>query len=99
MTERIIGSSILILCILVIRRLSRGRIRPAVLYSLWSLVILRLVLPFENIPSVFSVMNPVRNAAVQAPDSLKPLIHNLATGITYRTSDPNPSLAVKGRCL
>lgn len=95
MTERIIGSSVLILCILAIRRLLRGRIRPTVLYSLWLLVILKLALPFENIPSMISVMNPVKNAAAQAPDSLKPLIYNLATGITYRTSDPNPSLAVK----
>lgn len=95
MTERIIGSSILILCILVIRRLARGRIRPSALYCLWFLVILRLTLPFENIPSVFSVMNPVRNAAIKAPDSLKPLIQNLTAGIPYRTSEPTPSLAVK----
>lgn len=95
MTERIIGSSILILCILVIRRLARGRIRPSALYCLWLLVVLRLTLPFENIPSMFSVMNPVRDAAINAPDSLKPLIYNLATGVTYRTSDPSTSLAVK----
>ena len=40
-------------------------------------------------------MNPVRDAAINAPDSLKPLIYNLATGVTYRTSDPSTSLAVK----
>lgn len=67
MINTMISSTALILIILAIRFLFRGKVNPMVLYGLWSLVALRLVafswLNLHPIESVFSVMNAAGNAA------------------------------------
>lgn len=55
-TELLVTSSVLILALLVLRLLLRGRISRRLQYSLWGLVVLRLLLPF-SLPSGSSVMN------------------------------------------
>lgn len=66
MIDTIISSSVLILIILAIRFVFKGRLNPMVQYGLWSLVALRLVafnlLNLRPLESVFSVMNAVGNA-------------------------------------
>lgn len=54
--ELLITSSVLILALLVLRRLLRGRISRRLQYSLWGLAALRLLLPF-SLPAGSSVMN------------------------------------------
>ena len=67
MINTIISSSVLILIILAIRFVFRGKINPMVQYGLWSLVALRLVafswLNLHPIESAISVMNLASNAA------------------------------------
>ncbi len=57
MTEIIITSSILILIVLALRFLLRGKLSPTVIYALWAIVALRLLLPFNFFDSRVSVMN------------------------------------------
>jgi len=66
MINTIISSSILILMVIAIRFLFKGRINPLLQYGLWGLVTLRLVvfswLNIHPIESVLSVMNIVSKA-------------------------------------
>lgn len=66
MINTIISSSVLILIILAIRFVFRGKINPILQYGLWSLVALRLVafswLNLNPIESALSVMNIASNA-------------------------------------
>ena len=57
MIEVIINSSVLILMVVVLRRLLRGRISSRLQYALWALVALRLLLPFSLFESPISVLN------------------------------------------
>jgi len=57
MTEIIITSSILILIVLALRFLLRGKLSPTVIYALWAIVALRLLVPFSFFDSRISVMN------------------------------------------
>ena len=68
MIEIIITSSILILCVLVIRKFFMNRINPVFQYSLWLLVLIRLALPF-SFPSPISVMNAVPEYSQNASTS------------------------------
>ncbi len=52
----IISSSVLILVIVLIRGVLRGRMSLRLQYALWALVLLRLLLPFSLFESRFSVM-------------------------------------------
>ena len=47
MTGVIIGSSLLIVLVAVLRRLLRGRVSARLIYALWGLVLLRLLVPFS----------------------------------------------------
>ncbi len=47
MTEIIVTSSVLILCILLIRRIFRGKVSSRLLYALWLLAALRLMIPIS----------------------------------------------------
>lgn len=97
MAETLITSSVLILGIILLRFLLRGRISPQLQYGIWGLAAIRLVMPWfypvlgfmGNMTSPFSVMNAaetVREQAALRPD-LKPLIHNLASGqVTHYTA-------------
>ncbi len=57
MLEIIITSSILILIVVALRFLLRGKLSPTVIYALWAIVALRLLLPFNFFDSRASVMN------------------------------------------
>ncbi len=57
MTEIIITSSILILIVLALRFLLRGKLSPTVIYALWAIVALRLLVPVSFFDSRMSVMN------------------------------------------
>lgn len=65
MINTIFSSSVLILMIIAIRFIFKGKINPMVLYSLWGLVALRLVtfnlLDMHPIKNTFSVMNIAGN--------------------------------------
>ena len=47
MLNWILSASLLILVVIVLRYLLRGKLHPAVQYALWGLVLLRLLLPFS----------------------------------------------------
>ncbi len=55
MSEWILTSSALIVCILLLRRLLRGRVSMKTVYGMWLFVALRLLLPFTFLESQFSV--------------------------------------------
>ncbi|MBD5520031.1 MAG: peptidoglycan DD-metalloendopeptidase family protein [Lachnospiraceae bacterium] len=57
MRDIFITSSILILAILLIRYIVKGKINPCIQYALWLLVVIRLVLPMPLWNSRLSVMN------------------------------------------
>ncbi|MCH5257697.1 MAG: peptidoglycan DD-metalloendopeptidase family protein [Lachnospiraceae bacterium] len=57
MREIFITSSVLILAILLIRAVVKGRVNPCIQYALWLLVVMRLLLPVPLWSSRFSVMN------------------------------------------
>ena len=59
MTECVITSSVLIVVVLVVRSLFRGKISRRLHYALWGLVLLRLLLPFSLFDSPISIMNAV----------------------------------------
>lgn len=64
MTEWIVTSSVLILMVMGLRRLFRGRISLRLQYALWALVLVRLLIPGTVVPSRISVMNYVTLPAV-----------------------------------
>ena len=47
MLNWILSASLLILVVIALRYLLRGKLHPAVQYALWGLVLLRLLLPFS----------------------------------------------------
>ena len=55
----ILSSSVLILAVLGLRLLFRGRISQRMVYGLWALVLLRLLIPGSMLQSAFSVANMV----------------------------------------
>lgn len=57
MIECIVTSSILIVVVIALRFLFRGKISRRLQYALWGLVLLRLLIPFSLIGSPFSIMN------------------------------------------
>lgn len=57
MLEWAVTSSILILVVLVLRRCLKGHISPRLQYSLWALVLLRLLVPMNFIHTEWSVLN------------------------------------------
>ena len=67
MTAWILTSSILILVIVGLRQLLKGRIAPGFQYALWLLVLVRLLIPGSLTASPMSVENLLpREPAVQA---------------------------------
>ena len=66
MINWIITSSILIVGVIILRRILRGRISLRLQYALWGLVLLRLLLPVSIGATTFSVENTVQSVpAVQ----------------------------------
>ncbi|NCB51749.1 MAG: hypothetical protein EOM54_07710 [Clostridia bacterium] len=66
MTETILTSSILILVIVALRYILRGKISLRLQYALWALVALRLLIPFSLFQSPVSVMNAVNAVGMPA---------------------------------
>ena len=64
MTECIVTSSLLIVVLIVLRFLFRGKISRRLQYALWGLVLLRLMLPFSLFESPISVMNAVNKTQI-----------------------------------
>ncbi len=67
MIEFLVTSSVLILAVIALRLLFRGKIGRRLQYALWLPVLLRLLMPFPLPGSPFSVMNAVPAAPQQAP--------------------------------
>ena len=61
MTETVISSSVLILAVILVRALFGRKISRSVRYSLWGVVLMRLMMPVSLLPSPFSVMNPINS--------------------------------------
>ncbi|ACL21241.1 peptidase M56 BlaR1 [Desulfitobacterium hafniense DCB-2] len=57
MIETVMTSSVLILIVVALRQLLRGRISSRLQYALWLLVAIRLLLPFSLFESPISVLN------------------------------------------
>lgn len=79
MKEAIITSSVLIICITLLRQFSKGRISARMQYLLWLVVAVRLVMPaitvfFPDIlpESDFSIMNMTNRMEMAAQDYIQP---------------------------
>lgn len=79
MKEAIITSSILVICIALIRRLCRGKISAGLQYALWLIVALRLIVPLitavapDFLPeSELSIMNVAEKVETRAQDYIQP---------------------------
>ncbi len=64
MIEWILSSVTLLLAVLILRSILKGRIRAGLQYTLWSLVLLRLIIPFNFFNSPISVQNITKNASI-----------------------------------
>ncbi len=93
MKETLITSSVIIICVLVLRRVLRGRAGMGVICALWLLAAVRLMLPFSLAPSPVSVMNAVEavryGAAAPAISSAAPIPYD--TPAAPITAAPVPS--------
>lgn len=83
MLEWIASSCALILAVLLLRRLLRGRIGPGLQYALWLLVLVRLLLPVSFGAARVSVQNLVRNADERAAS-------RVVTYVNQTAPDPVP---------
>ena len=84
MLEWIASSCALILAVLLLRRLLRGRIGPGLQYALWLLVLVRLLLPVSFGAARVSVQNLVRDADERAAS-------RAVTYVNQTAPDPVPS--------
>ena len=64
MLQWIVSSSILILIVIGLRYLLKGKIRPMVQYGLWVLVLVRLLVPFQIGRTAISFQNTLEKAPV-----------------------------------
>lgn len=83
MLEWIASSCALILAVLLLRRLLRGRIGPGLQYALWLLVLVRLLLPVSFGAARVSVQNLVRDADERAAS-------RVVTYVNQTAPDPVP---------
>lgn len=83
MLEWIASSCALILAVLLLRRLLRGRIGPGLQYALWMLVLVRLLLPVSFGAARVSVQNLVRDADERAAS-------RVVTYVNQTAPDPVP---------
>lgn len=84
MLEWIASSCALILAVLLLRRLLRGRIGPGLQYALWLLVLVRLLLPVSFGAARVNVQNLVRDADERAAS-------RVVTYVNQTAPDPVPS--------
>lgn len=78
MLEWIASSCALILAVLLLRRLLRGRIGPGLQYALWLLVLVRLLLPVSFGAARVSVQNLVRDADERAASQVVTYVNQTA---------------------
>lgn len=98
MIETLITSSALIVFILFLRPFLRRKVSPAIVYSLWGLVAIRMLVPWiypfteliGTMKSRFSMMNAVDlfQREVIEGSILEPLLDNIATGRVRRYEEP-----------
>ena len=69
MTEWIITSSLLILIVLLVRRLFRGRLSLRLQYALWLVVLVRLLIPGTVAQTGLSVLNYLPQTGVEVSQS------------------------------
>jgi len=105
MINTIISSSVLILIILAIRFIFRGKINPMVQYGIWSLVAIRLtaftwlsLYPFESSLSVMNAANSAAEALRDASAVDQVIAGNAATGNRKPTfyAQPPQCMAAQG---
>ena len=70
MIKWMISSSCLILIMIVVRRLFKGRISPSLQYALWLLVAIRLIVPVSLGSSVLSVENFTNQISIQKQEEV-----------------------------
>ena len=107
MAEWILTSSLLIVIVLAVRALFRGRMGLRLRYALWLLVLLRLLVPGTVFQTGLSVLNYVplsQTAAVQAQPSQSggspsaPEAEPMPVPDRRRTARQPSSVAVCHRC-
>lgn len=89
MLEWIASSCALILAVLLLRRLLRGRIGPGLQYALWLLVLARLLLPVSFGAARVSVQNLVRDADERAASRVVTYVNQTAPNPV--PSEPAPA--------
>lgn len=88
MGEWILTSSILILIVLLIRRVFKNRLTAKIRYSIWFLVLLRLILPFSFFESSFSLLNLLSEQETQEQIMQGSLENQLVTQEIIPQSSP-----------
>ena len=95
MMEWIVTSSVLILIVILLRTVLKGKISLRLQYALWGLVLVRLLLPFSLFDSKFSVMSAVEQTAPAVVESAGDTVLGYRDYVTPDLSvvepDPNAS--------
>ena len=78
----LISASVLILVIIFLRRVFRGKISMRVQYALWLLVALRLLVPFEFGSSPLSLQNLTPSTRAKQPEKTEPLTQTFIPQVT-----------------
>ena len=64
MIEWIVSSTVLIAVLILLRFVLKGKISLRLQYTLWSLALIRLLMPFSLGSSGISIMNPVEHSTL-----------------------------------
>ena len=91
MAEWIISSSALILAVVLLRRVLRGRLSPRLQYALWALVLVRLLVPVSFGAAGLSVQNLVRGADERAAERVVTYVSNAAPDLSIPEPVTGPS--------
>ena len=94
MTEWIVTSSVLIVVVVALRYLLRGRISLRLQYALWGVVLLRLLLPVQLGQTSFSVLNAVEeNTELQLTVSRPMFYIGETPNLAMPELEPDPALS------
>ena len=88
--EWIVSSSVLILAVVVLRRVLRGRISPRLQYAVWLIVLLRLLVPLNIGSAKVSVQNVVHEADTRISEQVVTYVNYELPDISI--SEPDPAL-------
>lgn len=83
MIETLISSSVLIIVIIIVRTVFKGRINSRIRYSLWLIAAVRLMLPFGLVQSGISVMNIIGNMGAESLTEDTAYVSEQAEPYTY----------------